>query len=544
MKIDSITVENWKCFSEPFSTDLSMIEIISMPNGSGKTSIFEAIVYGLYGKVDSKFEAYQNHEGQTKVTVRFQMDGIHYEIQREFPNNKAIMYKNGEKFKQGTREIFEYMNSMISFGITKRLWFKGDIASSEILNFKFFKEEILSEKLKDPMTLYKIYNSDALAKSKQMKSLQIIETRDIDAIQKDIDKITSQLKEKTNVTDLQYTKAVQVKQAVKDFENLKTAYEQAGLKLIDDETIRKWSNIDLDKSKRALVNEQNKMLDSQLSAVGQSALRNVIYANDDKHKCVVCNGGWSEDRSNYIHSVLEKGFQDSKVVSDLKEKIEFKLSITQDDIDRSVKYYKLERDSKSMPNYQDVIDSFNKENDLLWDKMNTLNAEKERALYNQSLIDQYNELEKQQKDSKEKVDFIKNYLNLATEAYTSSLLSKSSAILNSLNSNYDNISISGEDADIIVNIKGERLYAAQISNGEKTLVALSLIVAIRDIFTPGMPLMFDESFAALDEDNNNSIMEYLKDSVEQLFVITHNKDWKEFNGFTNEARVKIRESWR
>lgn len=543
MKIDSITIENWKCFSDSFSTNLSTVEIISMPNGSGKTSLFEAIVYGLYGKTDAKLESYQNHKGQTKISIEFQMNDTNYRIEREFPNNKAIMYKNGEKFKQGTREIFEYMNSMVNFGITKRLWFKGDIASTEVLNFKFFKEEILAEKLKDPSKLYKIYNSEALAKSKQMKSLNIAETRDIKDIQSDIDDITSRLKEKTNVTDMQYTRAVQVKEANVKFDSLKKSLAEINFNPIDKATIQKWNNIDIARYEALLQEEKNKMIDAQLSAVNQNALKSIISSNDNSGKCVVCNGEWAENRSNYIKSILAKGFRDSSIISELEEKIAFKNSISKQDIDSSLEYYRLENDSNSMPNYEDVIANFNKENDLLWDKLNELNSEKERALYNQSLIDQFNKLKKEQKDAKEKVDFLKNYLNTATEAYTSSLLSRSSEILNNLNQRYSNISIAGEEANIMVTIDDEELYVSQISNGEKTIVALSLVVAIRDIFTPGMPLMFDESFATLDERNNLSIMDYLKGTTEQLFVITHNKEWKEFNGFVDQPHINIRESW-
>ena len=75
MLIKSIDIENWKCFSDRVSLTFSCIEIFSFPNGSGKTSVLEAIYYGLWGKTDSKLASYQNHDGQTVVEIEFEIDG-------------------------------------------------------------------------------------------------------------------------------------------------------------------------------------------------------------------------------------------------------------------------------------------------------------------------------------------------------------------------------------------------------------------------------------------------------------------------------------
>ena len=84
MFIKSLTLENWKCFADELSLEFSTIEIFSFPNGSGKTSVLEAIYYGLWGKTDAKLSSYKNNtENETKVTIAFTFDDEDFLIKRE-----------------------------------------------------------------------------------------------------------------------------------------------------------------------------------------------------------------------------------------------------------------------------------------------------------------------------------------------------------------------------------------------------------------------------------------------------------------------------
>lgn len=51
MYIKHLEVENWKCFAGKKSFDFNKHELIKMRNGTGKTSIFEAILYAIWGKL-------------------------------------------------------------------------------------------------------------------------------------------------------------------------------------------------------------------------------------------------------------------------------------------------------------------------------------------------------------------------------------------------------------------------------------------------------------------------------------------------------------
>ena len=160
----------------------------------------------------------------------------------------------------------------------------------------------------------------------------------------------------------------------------------------------------------------------------------------------------------------------------------------------------------------------------MWGTLDALNREKDVAIRSQEAAERIKSLNKEIDDCKAKRDFVKKYLDAATEALTTSLFTEASNMLSNLNSDYEAISVSPDDNTIQVVVRGKELALNQISRGEKTLVALSLIYTIRDIFCPGIPLIFDESFAALSKDNNNQVIDSVNDSYEQLFRISHNAD--------------------
>lgn len=545
MFIKSISIDNWKVFSERIDLDFNTIEIFSFPNGAGKTSVLEAIYYGLWGKVEGKLASYQNHEGQTVVTIAFEVDGVNYSIEREFPKNKAVLYKEDEKLKDGIREVLEYMEEIAPYEITKRLWFKGDIADNQVLDFNFFKNDLLSEQLKVPNALSKFYGQLARSKQKEANAINVREgLRSLEEIDKDIAEITSKLKDKTSTSDREYAMAVQTAESVEEFKELKKAFSVLRINPMEEQDIRRWRNIQTDAVKKRLAEENSKVVDAQLAELDARTLGKIAEANNSHGKCIVCDGEWAEERSSYVKEVLSVGFKSNSVIEELEESLKFKQSHNSDIVDKSVRYHELERAAERMPNYQEVIDSYNKENDLLWEKLDGLNQERTVVLRNQTALERLAELNKEVTDSKEKKTFIDEYLVKATEYYTSALIEKANKTINrfALNGSCKINYLDIEDNALTAFTKEGKLYVNQLSRGEKTVVALAMVFAIRDIFAPGTPLIFDESFAGLSETNNYSAINSIKDSQEQIFVVTHNVAWVNFGGY-DETTTNVRSSW-
>ena len=72
--------------------------------------------------------------------------------------------------------------------------------------------------------------------------------------------------------------------------------------------------------------------------------------------------------------------------------------------------------------------------------------------------------------------------------------------------------------------KSENVYAVQcLSKGEKTIVALSLILVIRNLFLPSLPLVMDESFSNLDADNIAAIRRIIHEDNNQWIIVSHDE---------------------
>ena len=67
------------------------------------------------------------------------------------------------------------------------------------------------------------------------------------------------------------------------------------------------------------------------------------------------------------------------------------------------------------------------------------------------------------------------------------------------------------------------LPVQSLSKGEKTMVALALILSIRNLFMPKLPLIMDESFANLDANNIEAIKKLIHEDSNQWIIVTHDE---------------------
>lgn len=534
MKINHLTLSNWKCFEEELSLDFEVVEIFSFPNGSGKTAVLEAINYGLYGKCDRSQESYQNHEGQTKIILEFEIDGINYTIHREFPKKKAILYQDGVHFIEGINEIFAYIDNIAPYALIKRLWFKGDIAENEVLTFKFFKDEILSEELKDPNYIYKYLTTEIRQLNKEIKNIVIDETlRDKRVVENEIKEIESVLKERISVPDFKYQQALQAQRAVTEAQKISKPRFEA-------QTISEWERIDETALNQALQKEAKKYVDENLSLLTSQALRSVLEANEKRHKCVICNNEFSNERKDYIQDVLSKGFKSEEAILEIQKKLAFKKQYSEQEISEAKHFFALKQTYQICPNYQEIINNYQKKNDDLWQKKEQLQQELSSIIANEEKKKQYTALSKKMNESKNQRNFVKDYIEETTAAYTAILFNKTNACIASINPEYGCLCLKSNELALS---KGEtQLFVSQLSRGEKTILALALITTVRDMFTPNAPLIFDESFAALSSNNTKGVIENISKSLSQVFVVTHNSDWVDYPDY-DEVTTNIRTSW-
>lgn len=115
MILNNLELINFKKYTQKsFSFEEGLVGIIGK-NGSGKSTIFEAILFALYGELKTKGskDLIRNSSVSEKepvsVSLEFEFDGLTYKVVREFRGKtltaNAKLYKNEEVITTGAKEV-------------------------------------------------------------------------------------------------------------------------------------------------------------------------------------------------------------------------------------------------------------------------------------------------------------------------------------------------------------------------------------------------------------------------------------------------------
>ncbi|NPA55965.1 MAG: SMC family ATPase [Epsilonproteobacteria bacterium] len=145
-----LSVSNFKKYKhKDFHFDDGLIGIVGN-NGAGKSTIFEAILFALYGELKRGYKEYIKHayaspKDNVSVVLEFELSNHYYKIVREFRGKalspKAFIYQDDTLQACGVAEVNRYIVSILK--ITKTAFINTVFASQKELTSlsKLNKEE-------------------------------------------------------------------------------------------------------------------------------------------------------------------------------------------------------------------------------------------------------------------------------------------------------------------------------------------------------------------------------------------------------------------
>jgi len=244
MKIQSIEFKNFASYGNSiqkleFEDDKSELFLTLGKNGHGKTTIANAIVFALYGKVEGvKLSDLPNRINKDLwVKINLQCKNVEVEIERGLSPTIFEVRLNGVEFdKAGKRSVQEYLEEEI-FGIPYHV-FKNIIILS-VNDFKSFLTMTNSDKKQiiDRMFGFSILNDMQRVIKEDRKNLKMdLESyeRDLKQINENITSVNMKLNELMAESNEQDKKKIQeLKDSLVKYDQNKKKLEEAQQKITD-----------------------------------------------------------------------------------------------------------------------------------------------------------------------------------------------------------------------------------------------------------------------------------------------------------------------
>ena len=528
MKIKSIEFKNFASYGNSiqkieFEDDKAELLLTLGKNGEGKTTIANAIVYALYGKVEGVKMADLpnriNKELWVKIVLECKTTTV--EIERGLMPNKFKVMLNGIEFdKAGKKSVQDYLEEEI-FGIPFHV-FKNIIILS-VNDFKSFLTMTNNDKRQiiDKMFGFSILND----MQRQIKE----ERRDLKIELESYDKELSQLSENIVSVNMKLNEllAESDKKNKEEIESLKES-----LKKYDSNRIKL-----SDASSRI-----SKMIGSSSDDLQekQSEYSKLKYELAELQKKLAL---YKTDQCPTCESELTTSFHKER-----KEEIETKVGSLPSDIEKA---------AKVVDNVREELSTLRTKDKAISDKVSTINTNIRNLkgelikikdslggnndfAHLKQIIEDFETQEDQKSSKKDELSGSYNFLEIIEEVLGEDGV-KNLAVKTILPGLNANIAAMGqtmhlpfhirfnEKFDCLINHLGEEINPLTLSTGERKKADFIIIIAIIKILKlrfPQLNLLFlDELLSSVDADGVHNILKILstviKESKINTFVINH-----------------------
>jgi DNA repair exonuclease SbcCD ATPase subunit len=527
MRIDYIEFKNFASYGNQkqrleFKKDGSELFLTLGKNGDGKTTIANAIIYALYGKVEGvKLSDLPNRiNKELWVKVGIQCGTINVEIERGLAPTKFNVLLNGVEFdKAGKRSVQEYLEEEV-YGIPYHV-FKNIIILS-INDFKSFLTMNGADKRQiiDRMFGFSILNDMQRAIKEERKSVKL----DIDNYESELNQI---------------------------MESIKSVRHKLNT-LLEESSEKNASKIKELKESLVALNEEAKTMKVEADQISES-----ITLKKDEYESQRTEASSLKHELDYLKKKLEL-YEDghcptceTKLDSEwhMEKKDEYAAKIEEDT--KKIKSIKLEMDAitanaTELKESKKSIDT--KINDIKYN-MKSMKAElvkiKETSSGDEfdhlkSLIEQFEESEEEKSNKRDQLSGDYNFMSIVEQVLgedgVKNLAVKT--ILPGLNANIAAMAQTmhlpfhirfDEKFNCIINHLGEDINPLTLSTGERKKADFIIIIAIIKILKlrfPQLNLLFlDELLSSVDHDGVYNILKILNQVIKEnkinTFVINH-----------------------
>lgn len=535
MRLEKLELETWMCFDKKTYTFDDM-NVWKMPNGTGKTSMISAIIYALYGKKPTGITKEDlSKDGVNNFTVKlyFSHNYQEYCVIRTFKD--CSFYKNEELVARTAVTVTEEINKLLPENVVLGLWGYESLALSPVLNSNYLFT-LLADEFKEPLAVKDYFQQNKTSAQRRLQQLKkntddTVCQADLDKLKAEIDVLNEKVKNRVLIQDSELTKARQCESLYPEYQNIKSLLNKAKMYYSREECLNLKQFVKMTEEeykqyftalRQELDKEKSKSLDP-LAKYPRTVVTNMITEMNQTKKNLF------DDREFHGRSV-NYDTVDSAKITDLENRLSYE-KYELNKIKASIQYWvyvKKVDDLSYLDEYdwQSIIDKYDSENKVLFRELEDKKAEYDIKNKTFSKINDILNAQKEYDECKENISITDQYISDSKEHFSTSILTETNKILSSINYRYSNLCIvDGVYKLNVLNMgTGEthQLSVGCCSDGEKTLIAFSLILAIRNIFIgKDVIMIMDEPFSNLDGDNLEVVNELLKDDKSQWLVVQH-----------------------
>lgn len=541
MILNSIDMVNWKCFDHK-KVDFERLNIINWKNGEGKTSLIEAIILCLFDKRPNNlnFESLVDISKPTKIVLKFTHNASTYIVEREVGKTSSYkLYKDEELISRTRNESKEILSKIISESVLTSLWGCEPLYKSSVLNSSYLYD-ILEGEFEESLAVRQYFVSDKSYNQKHKSTLegqiknQEVTQEDVDNLTEEVNDLDNQIRSKTFVADSDFIRAKKAKEDYEIYQELQAQIEGI-TPPYDRETclrLRKYGKSEAEweayfaKVEEDLENEKKKTSASPLSKYPKSTIDALIKESKADCKCALCG------KSDFVEPKIDYDTIDNAKILNLESILADKSAYVFADFALSVKYWSVIKKMSPVEyskdvDFESVLSTYNAETNQLYADFDKKKAELDSMNKDFAKIAELLNARSAYDKDKECIDITDAYIAQAKEFYAEKIVTGATELLSEINNRYVKLFI--KDGVYMVDLYDKdytvkkTLPVATLSQGERGIVAFSLIMTIRDMFMPHLPLIMDESFANLDSNNLLAIKEIMQKDKNQWIVVSHDE---------------------